>query len=57
MTGVGGGQDGDAGEVNLEWYIDPDDDEIGVMQTFLDNGGYAGTPMSTFLSVICVSKT
>ncbi|WP_155372782.1 hypothetical protein [Catellatospora vulcania] len=57
MTGVGGGQDGDSGEVNLQWYIDPDDYEVGVMQTGLDSGGYSGAPMSTYLSVICVTKT
>lgn len=53
---VGGGQDGDAGEVNLQWYIDSDDHEFGVMQTGLDSAGYSGAWMQPYLSIICVTK-
>jgi hypothetical protein len=56
VTGVGGGQDGDSGEVNLEWYIDGDDREIGGMRRRLDPGGYSGAPMSSYFSLVCVTK-
>ncbi|MEU8001032.1 hypothetical protein AB0B66_07710 [Catellatospora sp. NPDC049111] len=56
MTGVGGGQNGDPGEVGLQWYFDADDKEIGVMELILDGGGYSGAWMGPYLSVICVTK-
>jgi hypothetical protein len=56
VTGVGGGQDGDSGEVNLEWFIDDDDREFGGMRRNLDSGGYSGEPMGSYLSLVCVTK-
>jgi hypothetical protein len=56
VTGVGAGQTGDSGEVNLEWFIDEDDSEFGGMRLNLDSGGYSGEPMSTYLGLICVTK-
>jgi hypothetical protein len=56
VTGVGAGQTGDSGEVNLEWFIDEDDHELGGMRRNLDPGGYSGEPMGSYLSLICARK-
>jgi len=56
VIAVGAGQDGDSGEVNLEWFIDTDDHELATMHRHLDSGGYSGEPMGNYHSVICVRK-
>lgn len=56
VTGVGAGQNGDSGEVHLEWLVDTDDHEFGRMRRNLDPSGYSGEPMGSYLSLVCVMK-
>lgn len=47
---------GDGGEANLEWYLDPADPEVAIMDLTLDHDGYSGSPIGAVLSFICVDK-